>query len=44
MHCKFQDVDSGRALEVVLSLDQDGKMSQSDAEQDSEKLESSEVL
>jgi len=44
MHCKFQDVDSGRALEVDISLDQDGKMSQSNAGQDSGKLESSEVL
>jgi len=44
MHCKFQDMESGRALEVDLCLDKDGKTSQSGAEQDSEKLESSEVL
>ena len=44
MHCKFQDMESGRALEVDLCLDKDGKTSQNDAEQDSEKLESSEVL
>jgi molecular chaperone DnaK len=30
MHCKFEDVESGRVLEVDLSLDQDGKMSESD--------------
>jgi len=28
MHCKFEDVESGRVLEVDLSLDQDGKMSE----------------
>ena len=30
MHCKFEDVESGRVLEVDLGLDQDGKMSESD--------------
>jgi molecular chaperone DnaK (HSP70) len=30
MNCKFEDVESGRVLEVDLCLDQDGKMSQSD--------------
>jgi molecular chaperone DnaK len=34
MHCKFEDVDSGRILEVDLSLDQDGKVSQSDVKED----------
>jgi len=29
MHCKFEDVKSGRVLEVDLCLDQDGKMSES---------------
>ena len=28
MHCKFEDVESGRVLEVDLSLDQDGNMSE----------------
>ena len=27
MHCKFEDLESGRVLEVDLSLDQEGKMS-----------------
>jgi molecular chaperone DnaK len=30
MHCKFEDVESGRVLEVDLGLDEDGKMSESD--------------
>jgi molecular chaperone DnaK (HSP70) len=30
MHCKFEDLESGRRLEVDLGLDQDGKMSESD--------------
>jgi len=29
MHCKFEDVESGRVLEVDLSLDQNGNMSES---------------
>ena len=29
MHCKFEDVESGRALEVDISLDQDGNVSES---------------
>jgi molecular chaperone DnaK len=33
MHCKFEDVESGRMLEVDLSLDQDGKMSESKRKQ-----------
>ncbi|MBN2593120.1 MAG: Hsp70 family protein [Sedimentisphaerales bacterium] len=28
MHCKFEDVESGRVLEVDLSLDQDGNMTE----------------
>ncbi len=28
MHCKFEDVQSGRVLEVDLSLDQEGKVSE----------------
>jgi molecular chaperone DnaK len=31
MHCKFEDIESGRALEVDLSLDQEGNMSESKA-------------
>jgi len=29
MHCKFEDVESGRMLEVDISLDQDGNVSES---------------
>jgi hypothetical protein len=29
MHCKFEDVESGKMLEVDLSLDQDGNVSKS---------------
>ena len=29
MHCRFEDIESGRVLEVDLSLDQDGEMSES---------------
>jgi molecular chaperone DnaK (HSP70) len=29
MHCKFEDLESGRVLEVDLCLDKDGKMSKS---------------
>jgi molecular chaperone DnaK len=38
MHCTFQDVESGRILEVDLSLDQDGKVSQSDVKEGEEQL------
>jgi molecular chaperone DnaK len=30
MHCKFEDIESGRVLEVDVCLDQDGKLSESD--------------
>ncbi len=38
MHCKFEDLESGRVLEVDLSLDQDGKVSQQDVKEKAEKL------
>ena len=38
MHCKFEDVESGRVLEVDLSLDQNGKVSQSDVKGNEEQL------
>ena len=31
MHCKFEDIESGKVLEVDISLDQDGKLSERDA-------------
>jgi len=38
MHCKFEDVESGRVLEVDLCLDQDGKMSESKRKQKDKQL------
>jgi molecular chaperone DnaK len=39
MHCKFQDVESGRVLEVDFCLDQNDEMSQSDARQKANQLD-----
>jgi molecular chaperone DnaK len=39
MHCKFEDVESGKALEVDLSLDKDGKISEKEKEKKSKQLE-----
>jgi len=39
MHCSFQDLDSGRVLEVDFSLDKNGEMSQGDIRQKTEKLD-----
>ena len=33
MHCKFEDIESGGALEVDLCLDEDGTMSEGDTKQ-----------
>jgi molecular chaperone DnaK len=33
MHCKFEDLDSGRVLEVNLSIDKDGRCTHTEAEQ-----------
>ena len=38
MHCRFQDIESGRVLEVDFSLDQNGQMLQSDVKERKEKL------
>ena len=38
MHCRFQDLESDRVLEVKFSLDKNGEMSQSDIRQRTEKL------
>jgi len=43
MHCKFEDLQSGKVLEVDLCLDQDGQMSQSDIRQKTEKVEAVKV-
>lgn len=39
MHCTFEDVDSGRLLEVDFSLDQDGSATEGDAVQTTKDLE-----
>ena len=39
MHCSFQDLDSGRVLEVDFSPGKKGEMSQSDIRQKTEKLD-----
>ena len=38
MHCKFEDLESGRVLEVNLCLDQKGKMSESDVKEKEKQL------
>jgi molecular chaperone DnaK (HSP70) len=38
MHCKFEDIESGRVLEVDLSLDQDGKVSDRDVKEKEKEL------
>ncbi|MFH1718361.1 MAG: Hsp70 family protein [Planctomycetota bacterium] len=37
MHCKFEDVESGKVLEVDISLDQDGRISESNVKEKKEK-------
>ncbi|MFB0525304.1 MAG: Hsp70 family protein [Phycisphaerae bacterium] len=39
MHCRFEDLQSGRTLEVDFCLDQNGEMSPSDIRQKGEQLE-----
>ena len=39
MHCKFEDVESGRALEVDCSLDKNGNMSEKDITEKGKQLE-----
>ena len=39
MHCKFEDVESGRALEVDYSLDKNGKMSENDIKEKGKQLD-----
>jgi molecular chaperone DnaK len=38
MHCKFEDLESGRVLEVDLCLDQDGEVSESDTKEKEKRL------
>ncbi len=39
MHCKFEDVESGKTLEVDCSLDKNGNMSELDKKEKSKQLE-----
>jgi molecular chaperone DnaK len=43
MHCEFQDLQSGRVLEVDFCLDQNGEMSQSDVREKANQLEALKV-
>ena len=43
MHCKFEDLESGRVLEVDFSLDREGKMSRSKVRQKADKLKALKV-
>ncbi|MHC4149163.1 MAG: Hsp70 family protein [Planctomycetota bacterium] len=43
MHCKFQDLESGRVLEVDFCLGQDGEIAETDVKEKEEKLEAVQV-
>jgi len=43
MHCSFEDVESGRTLEVDFSLDRNGEMTQRDVNQKTEQLQALKV-
>jgi hypothetical protein len=43
MHCKFEDLESDRVLEVELCLDKDGNVMKSQTEQTSDRLEAFKV-
>jgi molecular chaperone DnaK len=43
MHCKFEDIESGRMLEVDFCLDQNGELSQTDAKDMARQLEAVKV-
>ena len=43
MHCKFEDVDSGRVLEVDVSLDQDEAESQAEATEGAKEMQTLKV-
>jgi len=40
MHCKFEDVESSKVLEVDLSLNQDGEMGESDIKEKNKQMKS----
>jgi molecular chaperone DnaK len=43
MHCKFEDIQSGRVLEIEFCLDQNGKIAENDVKQSAEKLQAVKV-
>ena len=43
MHCKFEDVESGRTLEVALGLNKKGQMLEEDAKDENKKLSGAKV-
>jgi len=43
MHCKFEDVESGRALDVDLAIDKDGRMSPEAVKEEAEKVKAAKV-
>jgi hypothetical protein len=43
MHCKFEDTESGRVLEVDFSMDQNGEVAEGSVRQGNEQLESLKV-
>ena len=43
MHCKFEDVKSGKVLEVDFCLDKDGRISQNDIKQKARQLKALKV-
>ncbi|MHC4361807.1 MAG: Hsp70 family protein [Planctomycetota bacterium] len=43
MHCKFEDIESSRVLEVDFCLDQDGEMSKTEVKSKAEQLEAVKV-
>jgi molecular chaperone DnaK len=43
MHCKFEDIQSGRVLEIDFCLDQSGEMSQGEVQEKAQELEAVKV-
>ena len=43
MHCKFEDIESGRTLEVALGINKHGQMLEETVEKEKKKLSSSKV-
>ncbi|UCG55766.1 MAG: Hsp70 family protein [Phycisphaerales bacterium] len=43
MHCKFEDIESGRVLQVDFRLDQNGEVEEDNAQQSTEQFESLKV-